>query len=343
MWRLAPGAKQPVLHRMTYPDRPHDAEALLLDASGRPLIVTKGGSGTVFLYAPATALRPDATTPLTALGQVTVPSTTTSNPFSFLGRGVITGAASAPDGRRVVLRSYADAFEYDVPDGDVVRALTTGTPRITPLAGRAPGRVDHLQPRRSVVAHRLRVRRSTSRHPLDDPALPGHGHHGHRRASTESVDPVSPTAVRPAAGEIGAGLRADLAAGPRRGNTAVPARVGRPAVVEAHRAPVSGPALRQDGGMPVLSTLRHPIVAAPMAGGPSTPALVAAVSAAGGLGFLAAGMIDTGRLVADVAEVRARTDWPFGVNLFLPDPGGVDEAAVRATPNGSPRRPHNAA
>ncbi|MBM0274407.1 nitronate monooxygenase [Micromonospora tarensis] len=82
--------------------------------------------------------------------------------------------------------------------------------------------------------------------------------------------------------------------------------------------------------MSVLSTLRHPIIAAPMAGGPSTPALVAAVCAAGGLGFLAAGMIDTGRLTDDIAEVRARTDRPFGVNVFLPDPGGVDEAAIQA-------------
>ncbi|MGW5581195.1 NAD(P)H-dependent flavin oxidoreductase [Micromonospora chokoriensis] len=82
--------------------------------------------------------------------------------------------------------------------------------------------------------------------------------------------------------------------------------------------------------MSTLSTLRHPIIAAPMAGGPSTPALAAAVSAAGGLGFLAAGMIDADRLAADVAEVRARTDRPFGVNLFLPDPGDVDETAIRA-------------
>ncbi|MDG4808931.1 nitronate monooxygenase [Micromonospora sp. WMMD1120] len=82
--------------------------------------------------------------------------------------------------------------------------------------------------------------------------------------------------------------------------------------------------------MSVLSALRHPIVAAPMAGGPSTPALVAAVSGAGGLGFLAAGMIDTGRLAEDIAAVRARTDRPFGVNVFLPDPGDVDDAAIRA-------------
>ncbi|KOX12276.1 nitronate monooxygenase [Micromonospora profundi] len=81
--------------------------------------------------------------------------------------------------------------------------------------------------------------------------------------------------------------------------------------------------------MSVLSALRQPIVAAPMAGGPSTPALVSAVSAAGGLGFLAAGMIDTGRLVADIAEVRARTRRPFGVNVFLPGDDAVDESAIR--------------
>ncbi|MGC5019279.1 NAD(P)H-dependent flavin oxidoreductase [Micromonospora sp. DT47] len=82
--------------------------------------------------------------------------------------------------------------------------------------------------------------------------------------------------------------------------------------------------------MSVLSALRRPIVAAPMAGGPSTPALVAAVSAAGGLGFLAAGMIDTERLVTDIAEVRARADRPFGVNVFLPGADVVDEAAIQA-------------
>ncbi|MFG1883638.1 NAD(P)H-dependent flavin oxidoreductase [Micromonospora sp. NPDC049102] len=82
--------------------------------------------------------------------------------------------------------------------------------------------------------------------------------------------------------------------------------------------------------MSVLSALRHPIVVAPMAGGPSTPALVSAVSTAGGLGFLAAGMIDAGRLVVDIAEVRTRTDRPFGVNVFLPGDGRVDEAAISA-------------
>ena len=45
--------------------------------------------------------------------------------------------------------------------------------------------------------------------------------------------------------------------------------------------------------------LRHPIIQAPMAGGPSTPALAAAVSDAGGIGFLAAGY--------KTPEISART------------------------------------
>ena len=204
VWRLAPGAKQPVLHRMTYPDRPHDAEALLLDASGRPLIITKGGSGAVFLYAPTTALRPDAQTPLAALGQVTLPTTTTSNPFSFLGRAVITGAASAPDGRRVVLRSYADAFEYDVPDGDVVRALTTGTARITPLPDEPQGEsITYSRDGGSLLtvsesAGQPATRPTILRYPATASAATA-------TPPTESVAPVAPTAVRPAAAEAGGG------------------------------------------------------------------------------------------------------------------------------------------
>ncbi|WP_237028124.1 nitronate monooxygenase, partial [Mycobacterium tuberculosis] len=42
-----------------------------------------------------------------------------------------------------------------------------------------------------------------------------------------------------------------------------------------------------------------PIVGAPMAGGPSTPALAAAVSNAGGLGFVAGGYLSADRLAGD--------------------------------------------
>lgn len=79
-----------------------------------------------------------------------------------------------------------------------------------------------------------------------------------------------------------------------------------------------------------LRELRRPVVAAPMAGGPSTPELVSAAAAAGGIGFLAAGYKSVDDLMAQVAAVRdLRGSAPFGVNLFVPD-GPMDLAAARA-------------
>jgi nitronate monooxygenase len=76
--------------------------------------------------------------------------------------------------------------------------------------------------------------------------------------------------------------------------------------------------------------LKHPIVQAPMGGGPSTPALAAAVSAAGGLGFLAAGYRTPEAVREDIREVRKLTDRPFGVNLLVPTPtGDVSERVAR--------------
>ncbi|WP_420821589.1 nitronate monooxygenase [Pseudonocardia acidicola] len=70
----------------------------------------------------------------------------------------------------------------------------------------------------------------------------------------------------------------------------------------------------------MLADLTTPVVAAPMAGGGTTPELVAAVGAAGGFGFLAGGYLDADALAARIAALRALSDRPFGVNLFLPGP-----------------------
>jgi nitronate monooxygenase len=77
-----------------------------------------------------------------------------------------------------------------------------------------------------------------------------------------------------------------------------------------------------------LSDLEHPIVQAPMGGGPSTPALAAAVCEAGGLGFLAAGYRTPEAVRADIAELRSLTSRPFGLNLFVPGPPSDDAAAL---------------
>ena len=65
--------------------------------------------------------------------------------------------------------------------------------------------------------------------------------------------------------------------------------------------------------------IRYPIFQAPMAGGPTTPDLLAAVSNAGGLGNLGAGYLTPEQIRMAIQEIRKRTDRPFGVNLFVPE------------------------
>jgi nitronate monooxygenase len=64
--------------------------------------------------------------------------------------------------------------------------------------------------------------------------------------------------------------------------------------------------------------LTIPVLAAPMAGGPTTPAMVIAASQAGGLGLLAAGYKTPEAIQAEIAAVRAASI-PFGVNVFAPN------------------------
>ncbi|WP_431880807.1 hypothetical protein [Micromonospora chalcea] len=132
------GARQPVLHRLSYPGKePHDAEALLVGDDNMPLVITKDLSGKSEIFTPTVKLKaagdPEPI-PMKKVGEVTLPKTDTENKLGSPGRALVTGAARSPDGSKVVLRTYADAFEFDVSGGDIVKALTTGKPRITPLA-----------------------------------------------------------------------------------------------------------------------------------------------------------------------------------------------------------------
>ena len=73
---------------------------------------------------------------------------------------------------------------------------------------------------------------------------------------------------------------------------------------------------------------RCPVVVAPMAGGPSTAGLVLAASAAGALGFLAAGYKTATAMLAEMDAVQAGPGAaPFGVNVFVPGPP-TDRAAL---------------
>jgi nitronate monooxygenase len=94
-----------------------------------------------------------------------------------------------------------------------------------------------------------------------------------------------------------------------------------------------------------------PLAVAPMAGGPSTPELVAAVAGAGGFGFLAGGYLTAAALDERRRALERLSDAAYGVNLFLPsteaaDPVAIEEYAGRLAPEaarlgvelGRPRR-----
>lgn len=100
----------------------------------------------------------------------------------------------------------------------------------------------------------------------------------------------------------------------------------------------------------VLGELGVPVVLAPMAGGPATAELAAAVCEAGGLGFLAAGYRSATALREDIGALRSLTSRPFAVNVFAPGsgPAPVDSYASyarrvrvwadeRGLPTGEPR------
>ncbi|UTR10657.1 nitronate monooxygenase [Evansella sp. LMS18] len=62
--------------------------------------------------------------------------------------------------------------------------------------------------------------------------------------------------------------------------------------------------------------IKYPIIQAPMAGGITTPELVAAVSNAGGLGVLAAGYLTPEATRVEIRKIKKLTERPFAVNIF---------------------------
>src|ERR1700735_5262818 len=78
----------------------------------------------------------------------------------------------------------------------------------------------------------------------------------------------------------------------------------------------------------ILDSCDIPVVLAPLAGGPSTPELAAAVSNAGGLGFLAAGYLSAAGLADRCRRAGELTHRPVAVNLCVPGPAG-EAAQVR--------------
>jgi len=140
VWSLPAGAKEPTINRLQYPDgKKHDAEAILLSGDGTPIIITKSPPSEVWVPEGPLVPKADKGVKLRKAGTFTAQETKTANPLGLLGWKLVTGAASSPDGTKVVIRTYSDAYEFDVAGGDVVKAITTGKPRITPLPNETQG------------------------------------------------------------------------------------------------------------------------------------------------------------------------------------------------------------
>ena len=115
------------VRRLVYPDRPHDAETLLMPADGRPVILTKDLGGRSGVYTTDAAPTTASPTTLRRVGELVVPlSGTEGGPLGLFGRGLVTGGALSVDGRVAAVRTYTDAWLYPVTGGtadDVVAGL----------------------------------------------------------------------------------------------------------------------------------------------------------------------------------------------------------------------------
>ena len=119
------------LYRLTYPDGPHDAEALLLAPDGTPYVVTKEILGASGVYRPAAALAAGATVALRKVAAVNMTFTgTPGGPVGKVGQLLVTGGAVAPDGSRLALRTYTDAYVWALTGSDVAGALAAKPVRV---------------------------------------------------------------------------------------------------------------------------------------------------------------------------------------------------------------------
>lgn len=95
---------------LKYPDGAHDCEALLVTPAGDIQLVTKSQSGTAGVY--QAKLESQARTiELKKIGELKIEH---ASPFARM----VTAADMSPDGRRVVVRTYASAYLYEGSPSD---------------------------------------------------------------------------------------------------------------------------------------------------------------------------------------------------------------------------------
>ncbi|MET0135354.1 MAG: hypothetical protein ABW215_17385 [Kibdelosporangium sp.] len=146
--KLTPDGRS-TLYRLSYPDGPHDAEALLIDRKGVPYLVTKVPFGAAEVYRADGELLSPGPTKLTKVASVDLKTTeTTGGPTRIprsLATVLVTGGAVSADGTVIALRTYTDAYLYSAPDGDIVAALGREAVRV-PLPNEPQGESIAFEP-----------------------------------------------------------------------------------------------------------------------------------------------------------------------------------------------------
>ncbi|WP_241260183.1 hypothetical protein [Rhodococcus sp. KRD197] len=142
--RMTPSDGQGELYRLVYPDGPHDAETLLIEPGGRPVIITKDATGVSGIYVPegdrsVSELASPGPTPLEKVGELAfTPTTTPGGPPIIVGSILATGGAVSIDGSVAAVRTYNDVYLFPIEDGDVVEALT-GEPVVVAVPDQPQG------------------------------------------------------------------------------------------------------------------------------------------------------------------------------------------------------------
>jgi hypothetical protein len=141
------------IHRLTYPDGPHDTEALLLGHDGTPYLITKVPIGLSAIYTPTGKLASPGPTPLKKVGQLSyLPTGTPGGPVvNEVSNILVTGGAVSADGHVVAVRTYTDLYLYPAPDGDVLAALKEPPVRV-PLPNEKQGEAIAFQPDGTVIS-----------------------------------------------------------------------------------------------------------------------------------------------------------------------------------------------
>ncbi len=110
--------------RLTYPDGPHDAEALFIDPISRELLIaTKEKKATMIYHVPLADLKPKQPIELKLL--------------ATLGVGSISGGDISRDGRWFVLRSEKEGWLWPrEPQRDLMLTFSTTLPQAIPVRGK---------------------------------------------------------------------------------------------------------------------------------------------------------------------------------------------------------------